>query len=218
MQAKVPPKAITISRNHSRSKEHNAARTGPNATSNGCHEGLTMGSSFLSVFGTIATVALIAIATRWLSGAKGSQLPKIRDGASVYGIKWQWRAIGFAGGLFAVVMSVWSWHDLHRPEWGLIAVSATVLILSLWLASGSLTTNQNGITKRGLWYSRSFQWKEITEIRLHDKQGGAIELRSGARKVIIDSRFDASRYLLNEIEDRTQLQPIRPGQLSAPPK
>lgn len=167
-----------------------------------------MGSSFLSIVGSIATVALIAIATRWVSSAKGSQLPKTRDGASVYGIKWQWRAVGFAGGLFAVVMSVWSWHDLHRPEWGLIAISVTFLIISLWLASGSVTTNQSGITKRGLWYSRSFHWKEIKEVRLHKRQGGAIELRSGAGKLIIDSRFNAFQHLLNEIEDRTQLQPI----------
>ena len=167
-----------------------------------------MGSSFLSIVGSITTVALIAIATRWVSSAKGSQLPKTRDGASIYGIKWQWRAVGFAGGLFAVVMSVWSWHDLHRPEWGLIAISVTFLILSVWLASGSVTTNQSGITKSGLWYSHSFQWKEITEVRLHKKQGGAIELRSGARKLIIDSRFDAFQHLLNEIEDHTQMNPI----------
>ena len=173
-----------------------------------------MASSFLDVVGSIATVALIAIATRWVSGAKGSQLPKTRDGASVYGVKWQWRALGFAGGVFAIVMSVWSWHDLHRPGWGLIAISVTFLILSLWLASGSVTTNQSGITKRGLWYSRSFQWKEITEIRLHKKQGGATELRSGSQKLIIDSRFDAFQHLLNEIENRTQLQPVGPGRTS----
>ncbi len=46
-----------------------------------------MGSSFLSVLGSIATVALIAIATRWLSSAKGLQLPKTHDGISVYGIE-----------------------------------------------------------------------------------------------------------------------------------
>jgi hypothetical protein len=162
---------------------------------------------FLEVVGSIATVALIAIATRWVSSAEGSQLPKARDGASLYGIKWQWRAVGFAGGILAVVMSVWSWHDLHRPDWGLIAISVTFLILSIWLASGSVTTNQNGITKNGLWYSRFFQWQEIAEIRLHKKQGGAIELRSGGRKLIIDSRFNAFQHLLNDIEAHTQLQP-----------
>jgi hypothetical protein len=167
-----------------------------------------MWSSFLSVVSSIATIALIALAIRWVSGAKGAQFPKARNGASIYGIKWQWRVVGFAGCLFAIVLSIWSWHDLHRPEWGLIAISVTFLTLSLWLASGSVTTNQSGITKKGIWYSRCFQWREITEIRLHQKQGGAIEVRSGARKLIIDSRFDAFQHLLNEIEDHAQVHPI----------
>jgi len=168
-----------------------------------------MGSSFLSVVGSIATVALIVIATRWLSGAKGSQLPKTRDGASVYGIKWQWQTVGLVGGVFWVVVSIWSWRDHHaRPDGVLIAITVAFVAAGIWLARGSVTTDQNGITKRGLWYSRSFQWKEITEVRLHKKQGGAIELRFGARKLIIDSRFDAFQHLLNEIEDRTRLRPI----------
>ncbi|NDQ57056.1 MAG: hypothetical protein GZ088_08285 [Acidipila sp.] len=165
----------------------------------------------LSFILQVATVSLTVIATRWIFSAKGAQLPRTRDGASLYGVKWQWRAFGFAGGAFAVVISVWSWHDLHRPEWSLIAFSVTLLILSLWLASGLVTTNQSGITKRGIWYSRSFQWKEITEIRLHKKQGGAIELRSGSLKLIIDCRFNAFQHLLNEIENRTLLQPVGPG-------
>jgi len=46
---------------------------------------------------------------------------------------------------------------------------------------------------------------------VHKKQGGAIELRSGSQKLVIDSRFDAFQHLLNEIEDRTQLQSIGVG-------
>jgi len=59
-----------------------------------------------------------------------------------------------------------------------------------------------------LWRSLSFQWQDITEVRLHKKQGGAIELRSGAQKLVIDSRFDAFQHLLNEIEKHTQMHPI----------
>lgn len=171
-----------------------------------------MGSSFLSVVGSIAAVALIVIATRWLSAAKGAQLPKAREGASIYGIKWQWRTVGLVGGVFWVAVSIWSWRDLHsRPDGVLIAITLAFVSVGLWVASGSVTTNQTGITKRSLWHSRYFQWKDITEIRLHKKQGGAIELRSGSQKLIIDSRFDAFQHLLNEIQDRTQLQPGGPG-------
>ena len=160
----------------------------------------------------VATVALIVIATRWLFGAKGRQVPKIRDGASVYGIKWQWRAVGLAGGIFWVAVSIWSSHDLHsRPDGVLIAITVVFVTIGLWLASGSVTTNHTGITKKALWRSCSFHWGDITEIRLHKKQGGAIELRAGSQKLVIDSRFDAFQHLLNEIEDRTQLQPIRPA-------
>ena len=165
-------------------------------------------SSFLSV---VAAVALIAIATRWLSGARGSPLPRSRDGANIYGIKWQWRTVGIVGAIFWVVVLMWSWRDQHsRPDGVLITITVLFVTGGLWLASGSISTNQSGITKRSLWRSCSFQWKEITEIRLHKKQGGAIELRSGTRKLIIDSRFNAFQHLLDDIEARSQLQPIGP--------
>jgi len=166
-----------------------------------------MSNSFLSAVGSIASVTLIVIATRWLFAAKGAQFPRTRDGTSVYGIKWQWRAVGLSGGLFAVVVSVWSWHDLHRPQWGMIALAVAFVILGIWLASGSVTTNGTGITKTALGRSRAFQWRDITEIRLHTKHGGAIELRAGERKLVIDSRFVAFPHLLSEVEDQTQLQP-----------
>jgi hypothetical protein len=168
-----------------------------------------MGNSLVGVIGSIATVALIAVATRWLSTPKGSPLPKRRDGSSIYGIKWQWRAVGLLGAVFWIVVSIWSWHDRRaRPDGVLIGITVAFVAAGFWLASGSITTNQTGITKKGLWHTYSFRWKEITEVRLHKKQGGAIELRSGTRKLVIDSRFDAFQHLLNEIEDHTQMHPI----------
>jgi hypothetical protein len=162
----------------------------------------------VSLIWQVAVVALIAVATRWLLGARGAALPRTRESTSVYGIKWQWRAVGLAGGAFWVVVSVWSSHDLHsRPDGALIAITVTFIAIGLWLASGSVTTNQTGITKTVLWCSRSFRWGDITEIRLHRKQGGAIELRAGPQKLVVDSRFVAFQHLLSEIEDRTKLHP-----------
>jgi hypothetical protein len=166
-----------------------------------------MENSVTSVLASIATVALIVVATRWLAEAKGSPLPKTRDGLSVYGVKWRWRVVGLLGGVFSVTISVWSWHDLHRPEWGLIGISTTFVVVGIWLATGCVMTGPSGITKKCLWSTRSLPWKDITEVRLHKKHGGAIELRSGALKLIVDSRFDAFQHLLNEIEDRTQMRP-----------
>jgi hypothetical protein len=167
-----------------------------------------MDNPVLSVIGSIATVALIVVATRWVSGSEGSLLPNTRDGSSIYGIKWQWRAVGFTCASFAAAIAIWSWYDLNRPEWRLIVISAIFVLIGSWVASGSVITNQSGITKRLLWYSRCFQWEDIAEVRLHKKQGGAIELRSGPRKLVIDSRFNAFQHLLREIEDRTQKHPI----------
>jgi hypothetical protein len=166
----------------------------------------------ISFIARVATVALIVIATRWLFGAKGASLPRTRDGSSIYGIKWQWRAIGTAGGVFWIIVSIWSWHDRHsRPDGVLIGITVAFLAVGLWIASGSVITNQTGITKRVLWRSLSLAWKDITEVRLHNRQGGAIELRAGPKKLVIDSRFIGFQHLLNEIEDRTQLRPVGGG-------
>jgi hypothetical protein len=169
------------------------------------HGKLMMENSSLSFVGSIATVALTAIAIRWVLGAKGAKLPKIQDGTSVYGIKWQWRGFGASGAAFSLVLLIWSWHDLHRPDGVLTVASLIFITIGIWLASGSVRTDRIGITKRALWRSRSLRWDEVTEVRLHKKQGGAIEVRAGSRKLIIDSRFVAFQHLLNEIEAHTKL-------------
>jgi hypothetical protein len=64
--------------------------------------------------------------------------------------------------------------------------------LGLWFGTGVVTSDQNGITKRFLWHSVSLRWNEITEVRLHKKDDGAIELRGNLRKLIVDSRFVAA--------------------------
>jgi hypothetical protein len=88
----------------------------------------------------------------------------------------------------------------------IIALTLIFVVVGIWIASGSVTTNQIGITKKGLLHSRAFTWGEITEIRLRKKQGGAIEVRAGSQKLIIDSRIIAFHHLLSEIEGYTHLQ------------
>ena len=165
--------------------------------------------TFLSVLGSAATVALIVLATRWLVGVKGAQLPKSRNGTNVYGIKWHIRALGLAVVVLSVVFSVWSRLDQQHFDWKLAAIAVIFFLLGLWLASGSVSTTQTSITKRILWRSLSFRWDQVTEVRLHKRDGGAIELRAGARKLIVDSRFVAFEHLLNEIQTRTQLRPVK---------
>jgi hypothetical protein len=156
----------------------------------------------------VATVAVIVVATRWLFGVKGAQVPRTRGDTRIYSIKWQWRAVGLASVTFWAIVLIWSWRDRgSRPDATLIVITVAFVLAGLWLASGSVRTNPVGITKSVLWRSHSFPWGDITEIRLHKKQGGAIELRAGSRRLVIDSRFVAFRHLLTEIEDHTQLHP-----------
>jgi hypothetical protein len=166
-----------------------------------------MTTPFGSIVSSIATVTLITVATRWIATAKGSDLPEIRDGINSYRIKWQWRAVGFIGGFFWIAIWILASRESHsRPSGVLIGFTLAFTAACLSITTGSVTTNQTGITKKGLWRNYYLHWKEITEIRLHKKQGGAIELRAGAQKLVIDSRLNAFQHLLNEIKDHTQIR------------
>jgi len=156
----------------------------------------------------VATVVLIAVGLRWLFSARGTPLPRLRDGTSIYGIRWQWRAVAIVGVAFGVLVSVWSWHDLHRPDRVMIAIAGVFAAMGLWLATGLVTTDRAGITKKNIWRTQHFSWTEVTEIRIHKSQGGAIELRSGSRKLVVDFRFVAFDHLVSEIVEQTHLKPM----------
>ena len=85
----------------------------------------------------IAVVTLIAVAIRWLLVAKGATRPRTRDGASVYGIKRQWRAAGLGGATFWFAISIWESHDLHSgPDSILLGIMIAFVSMGVWLASG----------------------------------------------------------------------------------
>ena len=153
----------------------------------------------------VATVALIVFATRWLFSAKGAQLPISRGDARVYGIKWHIRAVGYICAVFSVAIAMLSRPDLASLfGWISFIIQSAVTIAALWLATGSVSTNQDGIAKKFLWSSRSLRWDEITEIHSDGKQ---IELLAGSKRLNIDLRFVAMEYLLNEIISHTKIQP-----------
>jgi hypothetical protein len=165
-------------------------------------------SSAFSIIGQAATIALIVFVTRWVVLAKGAQLPRTSNGTSLYGIKWQWRGIALVAGAFSIVLLIGLWREKHSPPWTSIVLSVVFVLMGLSVGSGTITTDQSAITKKVFWHTRSFRWGDITEIRLHKKDGGAIDLRAGRQKLIIDARFVAQQHLLTEILARTKLQPI----------
>jgi hypothetical protein len=158
----------------------------------------------------VVTVALTVYAIRWLSSAKGPQSPRIRGDVSVYEIKWQLRAVAYAGAALSFGLGVANLRDdLARRGWIAAMFLLAFGLLAVWFGTGNVTSDQNGITKRFLWHSVALRWDEITEVRLHKRDGGAIELRGNLRKLIVDSRFVAPTYLQQEITQRTKLQPLR---------
>ena len=161
----------------------------------------------ISIILQASGIALTIGAMRWLFAAKGPLVPSTRSDTNFYNIKWQWRAVGIAGAIFMIVLATWGWHTPPSLQDEIFAaLTIWFVAMGWWIACGSVTTNQSGITKRGFWRSRTFSWGEITEIRIHKKQGGAIELRAGSQKLVIDFRVIAFEHLLHEIEDRTHLQ------------
>jgi hypothetical protein len=163
----------------------------------------------IRVISQVATVALIATATRWLFNAKGPSLPATHNGTNVYAIKWQWRAVAAGAIAFWAAFSVWSSLEEHRLDRVAVAIGAPFVLAALWVSSGSVTTDNSGITRKGLLRSCSLRWDQVTEIRIHQKQGGAIELRAGSEKLVADFGLAAFDHLVSQIEDRTRLRGIR---------
>ena len=159
----------------------------------------------------VVTVALTAYAIRWLFNRKGGpQSPKIRGDVKIYEIKWQLRATAYLAAALSFGLAAIDLRDnFGRGRWLVNLLLLAIGLLGLWFGTGVVTSDQNGITKRFLWHSVSLHWNEITEVRLHKKDGGAIELRGNLRKLIVDSRFVAPMYLENEVAQRTKLEPLR---------
>jgi hypothetical protein len=172
-----------------------------------------MGSFLRDAVSGVATVALIASATRWLSNFKGADLPQTRDSTSLYRLAWPWRAVGITSVAFSMILLGWESFDARsHPDRAFVVIATLFAALGVWLASGVVMTNSTGITKKVLWYRRTFVWNQITEIRQLKSRGEkAIELRSGPDKLVIDFRYNAFQHLLREIEERTGLQSLPPS-------
>jgi hypothetical protein len=166
-------------------------------------------AGLLDVLKGAATVALIVFAVRWLTTAKGSDSPRIHGEVAVYGIRWPVRAVSYAGAVLCLVLVFVDLRaDFSDGRWPVNVLFAALALGAAWFGTGVVTSDQKAISKRFLWHSSSLNWEEISEVRLHKRDGGAIELRGNGRKLIVDSRFIAQAHLRREIEQRTQLQPL----------
>jgi hypothetical protein len=166
-------------------------------------------SDLLDVVKGAATVALTVYGLRWLSAVKGSNTPRIHGEVAVYGIKWQIRAVAYAAAaLFLVLALVDLRAELARGRWVINVLFAVLALGAAWFGTGAVTSDSKAISKRSLLHTSSLKWEEISEVRFHKRDGGAVEVRGNGRKLIVDSRFVAATDLRREIEQRTKLQPL----------
>jgi|KBSMisStandDraft_5_1062788.scaffolds.fasta_scaffold903700_1 hypothetical protein len=166
-------------------------------------------SDLLDVVKGVATVALTVYGLRWLTTAKGSDTPRIHGEVAVYGIRWQIRAIAYAAAaIFLVLAFVDLRGEFARGRWVMNLLFAALALGAAWLGTGTVTSDSKAISKKSLWHTSSLEWEEISEVRFHKRDGGAVELRGSGRKLIVDSRFVAAAHLRRDIEQRTKLQPL----------
>lgn len=169
-----------------------------------------MNSEALEVVIGIATVALTVYATRRLASSTGAQTPKIKGEESVYGIKLPFRAVSYAGAVFFISLGLIPLRaDIASGRWPVDALFLALGGFCVWFGTGIVKTNDQGIFKNSLWCSHSLRWNEVSEVKVHKRDGGAIELLSGTKKLVVDSRFVAQSHLLDEVNARTQLSPTK---------
>ena len=153
-----------------------------------------------------AIVVLIVAVTRWLLDGKGVKTRKTIDSTHVYGVKRRVKITGFAGaGLFALLLVAFLRESFSPRGLWLDAIPLFFILLGIWLAIGSVTTNESGIAKKTLWSTRALQWNEVSAIRFYERQN-YIELRGKNRKLTVDVRFIALKQLLDDIVSHTKLQ------------
>lgn len=160
--------------------------------------------SLLVVLSSVATVALTVVLSRWLSRTRGAPLPIIRDGAQWYRVNAAWRTVGIASAAFSGALALHAIGDLPDSSgWLSVSIFSAVAIGGVWIADGTVVVDSKGVTKKSIWHSRSFSWGEISQLRLLDKHGRAIEVRAGNRKLIVDSRVNAFDHLWTQLTERT---------------
>lgn len=168
-----------------------------------------MRNSILTLVVQAVSVGLIVVASRWLFAAKGTDTPRVRGNIRIYTIKSQWRIVGMASAILCGALTIQSLRDFSsRAGWVSVILLSALSLSGLWISIGTVTTDESTITKSTLGYSRSLRWEELTEIRSHSKHGGAIEIRTGSKKIVVDSRFNATKFLLEEIVGKSHLQPV----------
>ena len=158
---------------------------------------LTVASHVLSAVGVLRSV-------RWLLRAPGADRPQLKDGVAYFAVKRRFRALGFVLGPLMGIFFVWVWLDARAAfDWLALSLAIFLLVGGPWMAWRSVSTDENGITRIVCGLSRRLNWSEITDVQWRARKFPSVVLRTPTRKLVIDSRYEAFEFLVEEIEDRT---------------
>src|SRR5579863_1084205 len=95
---------------------------------------------FLDVVKGVATVALIAFVTRWVTMDKGSDAPRIKGEVAIYPIRWPVRAAAYAAAVLCLVFAFADLHsDLAGRRWPVTLLFVTLALGSGWFGTGAVT-------------------------------------------------------------------------------
>ena len=169
-----------------------------------------MNTRIVQFLASVATITLIVVATRWLANAKGARLPKVSGDSRIYEIKAELRTVCYVAALFFVVIGLAGIRN-EPDQFVLGVVFISAAMFSLWFGTGTVQTSDAGICKKSVGRSQSLRWADIAKVRVHSRDGGAIELSThSSERIVVDSRFAAREFLLDELGNRLQPFGIQP--------
>src|SRR5262245_62020055 len=123
-------------------------------------------------------VASIVGAVDWVLTADRSAAPTVRGERTIYEVRRRIHVATLISAAVSAAIAVSNYQDLNSIEdWLLTLVFGGFAILGVCYATGSITTDKNGVTKRVFWHRNALSWAEITEVWLLSGDGGAIRVK-----------------------------------------
>ena len=155
-------------------------------------------------------VASIVGAVDWVLTTDRKSAPTVRGERTLYTVSRRIHVTTLISAAICAVLAVSYYQNGNSvKEWLLTCVFGSFAVLGVYISTGSVTTDKNGVTKKVFWHTTGMKWTEITEVLLLQRDGGAIRLKAGTRKLTVDMRFVGRDHLLEEITSFTGLLPKR---------
>jgi hypothetical protein len=145
--------------------------------------------------------AVMGLTIGWLIRAGDTNSATTKGQTRIYNVKWQYRLTAWLS-VSVIALSPFAASDRSMI---LLVIVATFAIMTIAAVSGSVVVSELGVTKRFLWFSQSFSLTDIKEIQFNE-QRRRIRLRSGSRRLTINSRFPI-RTILDDIVRQTGVAP-----------